>query len=158
MGSEKQAYLIVDINSHQTKAAFIERTGDEYGVQGTSETPTTVDPPELDVTIGVETAIRVLSQKLGRELWNDGKPSVAYRLLCSSSTSGGIYMNVAGVIKVISAESAQRAALGAGALLMDVFSVNDRRPRFKLIDRMRSLRPEIFLIAGGTDGGAESQV
>ncbi len=158
MGSEKESYLIVDINSHQTKAAFIERTGDEYGVQGTSETTTTVDPPELDVTIGVEKAIRGLGQKLGRELWVGGKPSGAHRLLCSSSTSGGIYMNVAGLMRTISTESAQRAALGAGALLMDVFSLDDRRPRFMLIDRMRSLRPEIFLLAGGTDGGAEAQV
>ncbi|TEU08551.1 methylaspartate mutase [Candidatus Bathyarchaeota archaeon] len=158
MGSEKESYLIVDINSHQTKAAFIERTGDEYGVQGTSETTTTVDPPELDVTIGVEKAIRGLGQKLGRELWVGGRPSGAHRFLCSSSTSGGIYMNVAGLVRTISAESAQRAALGAGALLMDVFSLDDRRPRFMLIDRMRSLRPEIFLLAGGTDGGAEAQV
>jgi len=158
MGSEKESYLIVDINSRQTKAAFIERTGDEYGVEGTSETPTTVDPPELDVTLGVEKAIRGLGQKLGRELWVGGRPSRAHRFLCSSSTSGGIYMNVAGVVRTISAESAQRAALGAGALLMDVFSLDDRRPRFMLIDRMRSLRPEIFLLAGGTDGGAEAQV
>jgi len=158
MGSEKESYLIVDINSHQTKAAFLERTGDEYGVQGTSETPTTVDPPELDVTLGVEKAIRGLGQKLGRELWVGGRPSGAHRFLCSSSTSGGIYMNVAGLVRTISAESAQRAALGAGALLMDVFSLDDSRPRFMLIDRMRSLRPEIFLLAGGTDGGAEAQV
>ncbi len=158
MGSEKESYLIVDINSHQTKAVLIERTGDEYGVQGTSEAPTTVDPPELDVTIGVEKAVRGLGQKLGRELWVSGRPSGAHRLLCSSSTSGGIYMNVAGLMRNISTESAQRAALGAGALLMDVFSYNDRQPRFKMIERMRSLRPEIFLLAGGTDGGAEVQV
>ena len=124
MGLERESYLIVDINSHQTKAALIERTGDEYGVQGASETPTTVDPPELDVTLGVEKAIRGLGQNLGRELWIGGKPSDAHRLLCSSSTSGGIYMNVAGLIRVISTESAQRAALGAGALLMDIFSIN----------------------------------
>jgi hypothetical protein len=158
MGLWKDSYLIVDINSHHTKAAFIERTGDEYGVQGTSETPTTVDPPELDVTIGVEKAIRGLGQKLGKELWTSGGPSGAQPFLCSSSTSGGIYMNVAGVIRTISTESAQRAALGAGALLMDVFSKDDRRPPFIMIDRMRSLRPEIFLLAGGTDGGAEAQV
>jgi len=158
MGSEKESYLIVDINNHNTKAAFIERTGDEYRVQGTSETPTTVDPPELDVTIGVEKAVRGLDQKLGRELWVSGRPSGAHRFFCSSSTSGGIHMNVAGLMRNISTESAQRAALGAGALLQDVFSFNDRRPRFMLIERMRSLRPEIFLLAGGTDGGAEAQV
>ena len=158
MGSEEEFYLIVDINSHQTKAAFIERTGDEYGVKGTSKAPTTVDPPALDVAIGVEKAVRSLGQKIGRELWVNGRPSEAHRFFCSSSTSGGIYMNVAGLMKNISTESAQRAALGAGALLQDVFSYNDSRPRFRMIERMRSLRPEIFLLAGGTDGGADVQV
>ncbi len=158
MGSEEESYLIVDIDSHHTKAALIERAGDGYRCQGTSEAPTTVDPPELDVTIGVERAIRGLGQKLGKELWTSGGPSGDHRLLCSSSTSGGIYMNVAGLIRNISTESAQRAALGAGALLMDVFSYNDRQPRFKIIERMRRLKPEIFLLAGGTDGGAEKQV
>jgi len=158
MGSEVESYLIVDIDSQHTKAALIERAGDGYRVQGTSEAPTTVDPPELDVTIGVERAIRGLGQKLGKELWTSGGPSGDHRLLCSSSTSGGIYMNVAGLIRNISTESAQRAALGAGALLMDVFSYNDHLPRFKIIERMRHLKPEIFLLAGGTDGGAEKQV
>jgi len=158
MASEKESYLILDVNSHQTKAAFIERTGDEYVVKGTNETPTTEDPPELDVTIGVKEAVRGLGQKLGREFWINGRPSSAHRFLCSSSTSGGIYMNVAGLIRNISTESAQRAALGAGALLQDVFSYNDPQPRFKMIERMRRLKPEIFLLAGGTDGGAEIQV
>ena len=158
MGSERESYLIVDVNSHQTKAALIEGAGAEYGVQGAIETPTTVDPPELDVTLGVERAVRGLGEKLGRELWADGRPSGSLRFLCSSSTSGGIYMSVAGLIRVISTESAQRAALGAGALLMDVFSIDDRRPPFMMIDRMRSLKPEIFLLAGGTDGGAEAKV
>ena len=158
MGSEKESYLIVDINARHTKAAYIEKSGDEYGVGGVSEVPTTMDPPDLDVTIGVEKAVRSLGQRLGKELWVSGGPSGAHRFLCSSSTSGGIYMTVAGLIRAISTESAQRAALGAGALLMDVFSIDDRRPHFMLIDRMRSLRPEIFLLAGGTDGGAEVKV
>ncbi|UCH57231.1 MAG: glutamate mutase L [Candidatus Bathyarchaeota archaeon] len=158
MDSEKLSYLIVDIDNNRTKAAYIEKTGDGYSFSGTNEAPTTVDQPDLDVTIGVENAVRGLGQRLGKELWGSEGPSDAHRFLCSSSTSEGIYMTVAGLVRNISAESAQRAALGAGALLMDVFSKDDHRPRFVLIERMRSLRPEVFLLAGGTDGGAEAQV
>jgi len=67
-------------------------------------------------------------------------------------------MVVGGVIGIISGESAQRAALGAGALLMDQFSKDDRRPYFEKIARLRSLKPDIMLMAGGTDGGAVAQV
>jgi uncharacterized protein (TIGR01319 family) len=158
MGSEEEAYLIVNVDSQQTKAVLIERAEGGYGVTGTEVAPTTVDPPDLDVTIGVGDAARGLGRSLGRELWGAEGPAGAHRFLCSSSTSGGIYMTVAGLIRRISAESAERAALGAGALLMDVFSRNDTRPRFMVVERMRSLRPDMFLLAGGTDGGAESQV
>lgn len=158
MASEEKSYLIVDVDSRETKAILIERDEGGFGIKGTAEASTTVDPPDLDVTIGVESAVRGLGRRLGRDLWGPEGPSGTHRFLCSSSTSGGIYMTVAGLIRQISAESAERAALGAGALLMDVFSKDDSRPDFMVVERMRSLRPDMFLLAGGTDGGAEDQV
>ncbi len=159
MSSEtmNDSYLIIDVDNYRTKTVLIERSDGEYGLSGTSEAPTTVDPPELDVAIGVENAVRELGRKLGRQLWEEGQPSKAHRFLCSSS-SGGLYMAVAGLIRSMSAESAERAALGAGALLMDVFSKDDQRPDYKVVERMRRLRPDMLLLAGGTDGGAVGQV
>ena len=73
--------------------------------------------------------------------------------LCSSSSGGGLHMMVASLIGMMSAEGAQRAALGAGTLLLDIFSVDDGRQRYQKVERVRSLNPDIFLLAGGTDGG-----
>jgi len=58
MSSEKldKSYLIVDIDNHQTKAVLIERADGGYRLMGASEAPTTADPPDLDATIGVESA------------------------------------------------------------------------------------------------------
>ena len=153
-----ESYLIVNIDNHLTKVIYIDSSGEDYIIRGKGEAPTTVDPPDLDVTVGLGRVVVDLGNSLGKELWGDGRPSDNQRFLCSSSTSGGLHMTVAGVIRSISAESAERAALGAGALLMDVFSIDDRRPNYKKIAKMRSLRPDMFLLAGGTDGGAVSQV
>ncbi len=62
-------------------------------------------------------------------------------------------MLVAGVIKSMTAESANRAALGAGAIVMDAIAVDDGRPDYQKIERIRNLRPDMILLAGGTDGG-----
>jgi len=62
-------------------------------------------------------------------------------------------MLVAGVILNMTAESANRAALGAGAIVMDVMAVNDGRPDYRKIDRIKALRPDMIVLAGGTDGG-----
>ena len=67
-------------------------------------------------------------------------------------------MMVAGVIKTMTAESANRAALGAGSIVMDVIAVDDGRADYQKINRIRNLRPDMILLAGGTDGGAQTLV
>jgi uncharacterized protein (TIGR01319 family) len=67
-------------------------------------------------------------------------------------------MMVGGLIKSMTAESANRAALGAGAIVMDVIARDDGRMPYQKIQRIRSLRPDMILLAGGTDGGASAHV
>src|SRR2546430_2464381 len=67
-------------------------------------------------------------------------------------------MMVAGVVQSMTAESAQRCALGAGAIVMDVLASNDGRLPHEKIERIRSLRPDMILLSGGTDGGTVTHV
>ncbi len=76
----------------------------------------------------------------------------------TSSAGGGLQMMVAGVVKAMSAESAERAALGAGAILMDTLSVDDGRKDYQKVERLRQLRPDIILMSGGTDGGTKTHL
>ena len=46
-------------------------------------------------------------------------------------------MMVAGVVKSMSGESAERAALGAGSIVMDVMASNDGRLPYEKIKRIR---------------------
>lgn len=56
-------------------------------------------------------------------------------------------MLVTGVIKTMTAESAERAALGAGAIVMDVLSADDGRKAHEKIQLIRRLRPDMILMA-----------
>ncbi|MGI9013931.1 MAG: glutamate mutase L, partial [Phycisphaerales bacterium] len=78
--------------------------------------------------------------------------------ISTSSAGGGLQMLVAGVIRQMTAESAKRAALGAGAIVMDVIASNDRRRPHEQIQLIRNLRPDMILLSGGTDGGDEKKV
>ncbi|MCW4011916.1 MAG: glutamate mutase L [Candidatus Bathyarchaeota archaeon] len=151
MSSNKRGnYLLVDITHNDTKVILIE----ENKITGKSRSPTTVDEPTLDVTVGVQDAIKQIENEKNTKLATEN----GVKLLCSSSASGGLHMIITGVISNISGESAQRAALGAGALLIDTFSKDDKRPPYKKIAAMRQSKPDILLMSGGTDGGATSQV
>jgi len=76
----------------------------------------------------------------------------------TSSAGGGLQMMVAGVVKAMSAESAERAALGAGAILMDTLAIDDGRKEYQRVERLRQLRPDIILMSGGTDGGTRTHL
>jgi uncharacterized protein (TIGR01319 family) len=106
--------------------------------------------------------LRKVTGEDGRDTWEiivpqNGNEGVdAY--ISTSSAGGGLQMMVAGVVQSMTGESAQRAALGAGAIVMDMIASNDGRLPHEKIDRIRRLRPDMILLAGGTDGGSKLPV
>lgn len=157
--------LATDCGSTTTKALLIERREGEYRLVVRGEAPTTVEAPFDDVTVGVLTALHEVEELTGSTFVAEGKPLTpradqrgADLYLSTSSAGGGLQMTVAGVVGAMTAESAQRAALGAGAIVMDVVAVDDRRKDFERIERIRSMRPDMILLAGGTDGGTITHV
>jgi uncharacterized protein (TIGR01319 family) len=129
------------------------------------EAPTTVEAPFEDVRLGVRNAIREVEELTGQEILAENgiiTPCTGTQgvdlYVTTSSAGGGLQMMVAGVIKSMTAESAERAALGAGAIVMDTIAIDDGRLLYEKIDSMRTLRPDMILIAGGTDGGTITHV
>jgi uncharacterized protein (TIGR01319 family) len=164
---EMEYILATDVGSTTTKARFFHRREGEWRFFVAGEAPTTVEAPYEDVTMGVQNAVREVEELTGhRILAPDGSGIVVpydgergVDLYCTtSSAGGGLQMMVAGLIKMMTAESANRAALGAGAIVMDVIARDDGRQLYQKIQRIRSLRPDMILLAGGTDGGATSHV
>ena len=159
--------LATDCGSTTSKARFFKRINGEYRFICTGEAPTTVEAPYEDVTYGVKNAIREVEELTGhRILKNDGSGILESMgqnagvdlYVTTSSAGGGLQMMCTGVIRGMTAESAERAALGAGAIVMDVLANDDGRALHEKISRIRSLRPDIVLIAGGTDGGDTRRV
>ncbi len=160
-----RSILATDCGSTTTKAILIEKRGDEYQLIVRGEAPTTVEAPVEDVTAGVINAITEVEELAGRKLLDDGiiiKPQNGDEgvdiYISTSSAGGGLQMMVAGVVRNMTAESAERAALGAGAIVMDVIASNDKRLPHEKIERIRHLRPDMLLLSGGIDGGTTSHV
>ncbi|MCH8274675.1 MAG: glutamate mutase L [Armatimonadetes bacterium] len=177
MAQDIRRIIATDCGSTTTKAILIEKNEEgEYRLVARGEAPTTVERPFEDVTVGVLNSVRELEEiteaklQAKRTLLKDGRvwrllkdgqivdrrndPHEASDLyLSTSSAGGGLQMMVAGVVKAMSAESAERAALGAGAILMDTLAVDDGRKEYQKVDLLRQLRPDIILMSGGTDGG-----
>ena len=163
--AEIRSILATDCGSTTTKAILIEKRGDEYQLIVRGEAPTTVEAPVEDVTAGVINAITEVEELAGRKLLDNGviiKPENGDDgvdiYISTSSAGGGLQMMVAGVVRNLTGESAERAALGAGAIVMDVIASNDKRLPHEKIERIRHLRPDMLLLSGGVDGGTTSHV
>jgi uncharacterized protein (TIGR01319 family) len=157
--------IATDCGSTTTKAILIEKKGNEYRQTFRGEAPTTVESPFNDVTRGVLNAIAEVEELSGRKILDGEKiihpaqGNVGVDIYIStSSAGGGLQMLVAGAVKTMTAESAQRAALGAGAIVMDVLASNDGRLPHQKIERIRGFRPDMILLSGGTDGGTITHV
>lgn len=158
--------VATDCGSTTTKAILIEKVGNEYRQTYRGEAPTTVEAPFEDVTRGVLNAIAEIEELSGRKILDGDKIVTPCRdektgvdiYISTSSAGGGLQMMVTGVVQNMTGESAQRAALGAGAIVIDVLAANDGRLSHEKIERIRSMRPDMILMSGGTDGGAVTHV
>ena len=138
--------LATDCGSTTTKAILIEYLDGEYRLTHRGEAPTTVEAPFEDVTRGVLNAIIELEELSGRKILN--KEEMIYPssfkqkegidiYISTSSAGGGLQMMVSGVVRSMTGESAQRAALGAGAIVMDILASNDKRLYHEKVKRIR---------------------
>lgn len=166
-----QTVLVTDCCSTTTKALLFQKTAQGWRQTYRGEAPTTVEEPVADVTVGALNAFTEIQELSARKILNaeqaDAHP---FHLtgsqaedgidlyLSTSSAGGGLQMIVSGVVRQMTTESAERAALGAGAIVMDALSADDEREDHERIERIRHLRPDIVLITGGTDGGSRVHV
>jgi uncharacterized protein (TIGR01319 family) len=163
---ELRVILATDCGSTTTKAILIQKIDGVYRQTHRGEAPTTVEAPHADVTAGVLNAVTEVQELAGRRLIDATgrliRPATEDEgcdiYISTSSAGGGLQMMVAGVIREMTAESAKRAALGAGAIVMDVIASNDKRRPHEQIQRIRELRPDMILISGGVDGGTTTHV
>jgi uncharacterized protein (TIGR01319 family) len=123
-------FLCLDVGSTWTKAALVSSAG---AVLGTAQHQTT--PPE--VLAGIAS---VTDQVGGRSA----------EVLACSSAGGGLRLAVVGQERLVSAEAAYRVALSAGAKVVHVSSGELDGAGVR---SLRATRPDVLLLAGGTDGG-----
>ncbi|MGB9840052.1 methylaspartate mutase accessory protein GlmL [Thermovenabulum sp.] len=133
------AALLIDFGSTYTKLTAVDLENEE--ILATAKDLTTV---QTDIMIGFKNAFEKLKEKI-----NLNKVNFVEKLACSSA-AGGLKMVAIGLVPELTAEAAKRAALGAGARILGVYSFE--LTKFE-IEEIIDKKPDIILLAGGTNGG-----
>lgn len=135
--------LFIDFGSTFTKLVLIDL--DSERVIGRTQSPSTVD---TEITVGLNAVLDKISKQQGKNF------QYRHKLACSSA-AGGLKMVTIGLVPELTAEAAKRAALGAGAKVVSVYSYQlTKRELYEL----EATAPDIVLLAGGTDGGDRATI
>lgn len=133
--------LVAEIGSTTTVVNAFQIHQEPVVFLGRGLSQTTVD---TDVREGLEKAILDLKKNLNVDDLSYGE------LYASSSAAGGLKMTVHGLVYEMTAKAAKEAALNAGG---NIHLITANRIDESHIERIKTIKPNIIVVAGGTDFG-----
>ena len=150
-----------------TRAILFEVVDEQYRFLGAGVSPTTAIAPYRDISEGVRMALDNLQTITSRSLIDarqqliipaqaDG--SGVDRFAATISVGEPLKMVVVGLLEDVSLESALRLAQSTYTRVLQTISLNDRRKTDARMNMLIRARPDLILVAGGTDGGASQSM
>ncbi|PIE97975.1 MAG: MutL protein [Treponema sp.] len=130
-------FLFVDFGSTNTKITLVD--SDKEEIVATAKAYTTV---ETDVMTGYNNALSKINEQV--------QDYTVIKSLACSSAAGGLKIIAIGLVPELTSEAAKRAALGAGAKVINTYSHNLTISETQEIINSNA---DIILLAGGTNGG-----
>ncbi len=162
-----ESLLVADCGTVMTKLLLLERVEGSYRFVAQAEALTTINPPWNDVSVGVVQAIESLEEITGRTLYEGGQlitPQQGMRgvdaFVVVLSAAKPLQALLAGLVKEMSLESAQRAAAATYTHVVGTLQREGslRLPEESWARAVRDLAPDVVLLVGGVDGGATRPV
>jgi hypothetical protein len=164
---DAESILAIDIGSVNTRALLFDEADGTYHFVASAAASSTVDAPLNDVSEGVHQALLALQLKTDRVLLNieselvlpgknDG--SGVDRLVVTFSAGPALHIVTLGLLPEVSLESANRMASTTYGQVVEFIGLTDnRRPEVQL-DAILKAEPDLVILAGGTNQGADQSV
>ena len=159
--------LALKIDKFQTKLFLFDIVGEKYRLIATTEAETTAFHPFNDIREGVMRAIDQIQNVTGRTLI-DGESNL---IIPSQSDGSGIdclaftygFINhmstiTMGLLESVSMDSLKRLISMTQLKLLDRISSTNPRKVEEILSLLVNLRPNLIVIAGGTDQGASNSI
>lgn len=159
--------LAIDVGAANTRAVLFDVIEGEYRFVASGTAPSTAEAPFKDVSEGARNAIETLQRILGRTLLDSSRSllipsqpngSGVDALVVTLSAGPAIKTVVVGLLKDVSLDSARRLTETSYTRIVDTIGMSDHRKPDQQIDSIMRNRPDLFIIAGGTDGGASRSI
>ena len=165
--ADVETILAIDLGSVFTRAALFDVVNGQYHFIASASAPTTVNAPFRDVSESVHVALDQLAEITGRKfadeehrliLPSQSDNSGVDRLVVTYSCGPELRIAVAGLLSDVSLESARHLVETLFGRVVEAIGLNDRRRSEAQLDAVIKARPDLVILAGGTEGGASRSI
>ena len=165
---QTESILAIDVGAAVTRAVLFDVVEGQYRFVASGQAPSTAETPFKDIGIGVREAIVNLqnvtrSTLLGphdNNLIAPAQPdgSGVDAVVATISAGPAVKTVVVGLLSDVSVESARRLAESTYSRVVETLDLSDRRRPDQQMDSIVRSRPDLVILAGGTDGGASRSI
>lgn len=159
--------LAIDVGTVNTRAILFDIVEGRYRFLSAGVAPTTAAAPIGNITEGVHHAIDKLQGTIGRSFFDvNGDLILPSRkdgsgidtVVVTVSAGKPLKVVAVGLLDDISTESAVRLASTTYAQVAERINLIDRRNSAARLDTIMKTRPDLIIVAGGTENGASQSV
>jgi hypothetical protein len=168
MADDINSILVADIGSAYTRLVLIDLVEGQYRLIASSRARTTAEPPLNSVSLGLDHAAQNMTALIGREFMDpDGarlfqipeqRGSGVDLFLATSSAGRPLRVFLVGLTPEISVASGYRMLAGSYVTVTDMLCPDDQRSEEEKINALLNGDPDLILIVGGTNAGADALV
>ncbi len=164
---EGDSLLALDVGAINTRALLFDVVEGQYRFLASGQALSTAEAPLADITEGVQRAIENLQSVTGRVFLNSERQIITPvqadgsgvdTLAAVLSAGSPLRTAIVGLLDDVSLESARRLAETTYVRVIEAISLSDSRKAHDQIDSLIRSKPDLVLVAGGTDGGASRSI
>ncbi|HVF26415.1 MAG TPA: glutamate mutase L [Anaerolineales bacterium] len=165
---QNESILAIDVGATVTRAVMFDVVEGQYRFIASGQAPSTAEAPFRDIGIGVREAIINLQNIIGATLLGtqdnnliapsqpDGSGVDA--VVATLSAGPTVKTVVVGLLSDVSVQSARRLAESTYSRVVETLDLSDHRRPDQQMDSIVRSRPDLVVLAGGTDGGASRSI
>jgi hypothetical protein len=164
---DADSLLLLNVGTTHTRASLVDIVERQYRMVATADCTTTADAPYSDVGEGVRAALDQLSNLVGCEFFDEtgqlivpsrGSGSGVDAVVLTLSLQADVRVALVGLLPDISLRSVRKVTESAPVRVVAEVSLGDRRTDEGRMDTLCQTKPDLILIAGGSEGGASEAV
>jgi hypothetical protein len=160
---QNESILAIEVGTAVTRAVLFDVVEGQYRFVASGQAPSTAEAPFGDIGIGVREAVINLQNITGSSLIGQDNNLIAPSqpdgtgvdsVVAVVSAGPVVRTVIVGLLSDVSVESAKRLAESTYARVVDSLDLSDQRKPDEQLDGIVRSRPDLVILAGGTDGGA----